>query len=211
MMDYEGIARDRLTNVFADKPRVVRLVTALPRQLTIFEQVADQVRNERGIDSAIGVQLDRLGVMVGEVRRGRPDDEYRKAIRFRIFVNISKGRPSDLNYVTKFLSEGDDVQYLESYPATVYMFTSGYGADQYLPENVQEVSPAAICDVPVAVSFGEEPFRLDDDGELAGVQLGVFVTLARKRLMTLNGKRIRIRQDYAVLPAVPRLTGVFQA
>lgn len=212
-MDYEEIAASRLTNVFKDKPRVRELVVALPRQLSVFEQVADQVKNERGLDLAIGVQLDRLGEIVGEKRLGRTDDDYRRALQFRIFVNISKGRPSDVNYVVQYLSKGDDVQYIESYPATVYMFTSGYGANSNLPDNTQEVAPAAICNIPVTVSFGEEPFRLGDDeeGELAGLQLDVLVSLQRKRLKTVSGKRIRLRTGTTVLPSPPRLNGVFQA
>lgn len=210
MMDYEDIARRRLTSVLADKPRVRELVVAMPRQLTIFEQVADQVRNERGLDLAIGVQLDALGLIVGEPRRGRNDEAYRRAIRFRIFVNISKGRPSDLIYVTQYISGGDDVQYLESYPATAYMFTSGYDVNSDIHDAVQEVSPAAISDVPVVVSIGDDPFRLDDD-ELGGVQLGVFVTLTRNRLVGMSGKRIRVRNSYQLLPTIERLSGVFQA
>lgn len=212
-MIYEDLATNRITNVFRDKPRVREVIVALPKQLTIFEIVADQVRNERGIDLAIGVQLDKIGELIGERRLGRPDEEYRLAIRFRIFVNISKGRPSDVNYVVKFLTKGDDIQYLESYPATVYMFSSGYSANAQLPDNVQEVAPAAICDIPTAVSFGEMPFRLDEDdeGELGGVQLGVFVSLTRKRIKTISGKRIRVRFGNRELPAVPRLNGVFQA
>lgn len=213
MMDYESLAASRITNVFRDKPRVREVIVSMPRQLTIFEQVAEQVRNERGLDLAIGVQLDKIGELIGEKRLGRPDEEYRLSIRFRIFVNISKGRPSDVNYVVKFLTKGDDIQYLESYPATVYMFSSGYDANSSLPDNVQEVAPAAICNIPTAVSFGEMPFRLDEDdeGELAGVQLGVFVALTRKRIKTISGKRIRVTFGNEVLPSVPRLNGVFQA
>lgn len=211
MMDYEGIARSRITSVFTGKPRIEELIVAMPRQLTIFEQVADQVRNERGLDLAIGVQLDALGLIVGESRRGRDDEAYRRAIRFRVFVNISKGRPSDLIYVTQYLSAGDDVQYLESYPATVYMFTSGYDANSNIDDDVQEVAPAAISDVPVVVSFGDEPFRLDEDGELAGVQLGVLFSMSLKRLTTVSGKRIRVRHGYDILPTIQRLSGVFQA
>lgn len=210
MMDYEGIARSRITSVFTGKPRIEELIVAMPRQLTIFEQVADQVRNERGLDLAIGVQLDALGLIVGESRQGRDDEAYRRAIRFRVFVNISKGRPSDLIYVTQYLTAGDDVQYIEAYPATVYMFTSGYDATATIDDDVQEVAPAAICDVPVVVSFGDDPFRLDED-ELGGVQLGVFVTLTRKRLLSMSGKRIRVRHDYDELPTTERLSGVFQA
>jgi len=216
-MDYETLALSRLTNFFQDKPRVKSLVGALPRQLDIFEAVANQVKNERAIDTAIGIQLDKLGDIVGEKRRGRDDDTYRKAITFRVFVNISKGRPSDLIGSTRTLTQADDVQYIESYPATAYLFSNGYDADSTIQVQIQDVSPAAICDVPITVSYGEEPLRmsnvdiLDDiQSELGGVQLGVFVTLARKRLKTLSGHRLRIRQDYQVLPSSTVLNGVFQ-
>lgn len=218
MIDYEDIASRRITSVFEDKPRVREVIVAMPRQLTIFEQVADQVRDERSVDLAIGVQLDKVGEIVGEPRQGRDDETYRQAIKFRIFVNVSKGRPSDVITATKILTQGDDIQYLESYPATVYMFTDGYLANEDIPSQIQEVAPAAISDIPVVASFGETPFRtsnpttaIDDDSELAGVQLGVFVGLNFKRLLTINNKRLRIRQDYKVLASVPRLNGVFQA
>ena len=217
MMDYEDTAARRITSVFEDKPRVREVIVAMPRQLTIFEQVADQVRDERSVDLAIGIQLDKVGEIVGESRQGRDDETYRQAIKFRIFVNVSKGRPSDVITATKTLTQGDDIQYLESYPATVYMFSDGYMNNADIPAQVQEVAPAAISDIPVVASFGETPFRtsnpttaIDDESELAGVQLGVFVGLGFQRLLTVNNRRLRIRQDYQVLPAVPRLNGVFQ-
>lgn len=218
MIDYEDIASQRITSVFQESPRVKEVIVAMPRQLTIFEQTADQVRDERAIDLAIGVQLDKVGEIVGESRQGRDDETYRQAIKFRIFVNVSKGRPSDVYTATKTLTQADDVQYLESYPATVYMYSNGYMVSDDIPPAVQEVAPAAISDIPIVVSIGETPFRasnattaIDDESELAGVQLGVFVSLSFKRLLTVNNRRMRIRQDYQVLPSNPRLNGVFQA
>lgn len=216
-MDYESIALSRLTGFFEAKPRVRGVVGSLPQQLTILEAVANQVKNERSIDTAIGIQLDKVGDIVGEKRRGRDDETYRQAIKFRVFVNVSKGRPSDLIQATLTLTQADDVQYLESYPATAYLFSNGYAADSETQQQVQDVSPAAISDVPVVVSYGESPLRMsnvdtpdDEQSELGGVQLGVFVTLARQRLMTLSGKRLRVRHDYQVLPSRTRLNGVFQ-
>lgn len=216
MMDYESIAAARLTSVFKDKPRIREVVVALPRQLSIFEQVADQVKNERGLDVAVGVQLDRLGEIIGEKRLGRTDEDYRRVLQFRIFVNISKGRPSDVNYVVKFLSQGDDVQYLESYPASVYMFTSGYEANATISTSAQEVSPAAIANIPVAVSFGDKPLRVsgighgDEDAELSGLQLGVFSSFTGDRLVTLGGKRIRVRFGHSYVYNGQHMAGVYQ-
>jgi len=217
MKDYKTEALSRLINKLSEKERVKALIAALPEQLTIFEDTADQVKNERGIDLAIGIQLDKVGEIVGEPRMGRDDDEYRAAILFRIFVNVSKGRPSDLIEAVRVLTQADDVQYLESYSATAYLFGDGYAIDSDIQQQVQDVSPAAISDVAVAFSVGETPFRMsngttviDDESELAGIQLGVLITLARQQLVTISGKRIRLRFDRQILPSVPRLNGVFQ-
>lgn len=217
MKDYKTEALSRLINRLSEKENVKALIAALPEQLTIFEDTADQVKNERGIDLAIGIQLDNIGQMVGELRMGRDDETYRDAIKFRVFVNVSKGRPSDLIEAVRVLTQADDVQYLESYPATAYLFGDGYAITSDIQQQVQDVSPAAISDVPVVSSVGETPFRMsngataiDDESELAGVQLGVLVTLARQQLVTISGKRIRLRFDRQVLPSVPRLNGVFQ-
>lgn len=218
MMDYVGIAKARLAGRINQKPLVEALLSALPNQLSILELTLDQLKNERSIDTAIGIQLDKVGEIVGEARQGRDDETYRQYIRFRVFVNISKGRPHDLSYATRFATQADDVQYIEFFPAQVIMFSDGYAANITTPLLLQDVSPAAIFDVPLVVSFGEEPFRtsmpnmdIDDDSELAGVQLGVLTTLRHKRLMTLSGKRIRIKQNYRDFDSETRLNGVYQA
>jgi hypothetical protein len=218
MMDYITIARERLAGRINQKPLVEALAVSLPRQLGIAELVLDQLKNERSIDTAIGIQLDKVGDIVGEPRNGRDDDTYRQYIRFRVFVNISKGRPHDLSYATRFATQADDVQYIEFFPAQVVMFSDGYASNKTTPQLLQDVSPAAIFDVPMVVSFGEEPFRtsmpdmdVDDDSELAGVQLGVVTTLTHKRIMTLDGRRIRIKQNFRVYTSDTRLNGAYQA
>jgi hypothetical protein len=218
MMDYSSVARVRLAGRINQKPLVEAVATSLPKQLTIVEATLDQLKNERSIDTAIGVQLDRVGEIVGEPRNGRDDETYRQYIKFRVFVNVSKGRPHDVSYATRFITQGDDIQYQEFFPAQVVMFSDGYAANQDTPSLLQDVSPAAVFDIPLVVSFGETPFRtstvnmnIDNDSELAGIQLGVFVTLRNKRLMTLSGKRIRIKQNYRTYTSDTRLNGVYQA
>jgi hypothetical protein len=52
------------------------------------------------LDDAIGVQLDLVGKIVGQVRNGMSDDDYRRYCRARIAVNRSRGTTEDLILVT---------------------------------------------------------------------------------------------------------------
>lgn len=159
MLDYASIAVPRLTGQFENSPKLKALMAQIVGPLTTLETDADGLIADRWIDTAIGAQLDGCGYIVGEARAGRDDDAYRVAIKFRVFVNISKGTPSDLIQGLKFLTDPTDCQYLEAYPATALLFTNGFFVDYKIQAAMQDLSPAAICTVPVAVSFRDKPFR----------------------------------------------------
>jgi len=160
MLDYINIAQGRLTNQFSEKPLIKALTGAMVSPVYDVEVLADAVRDERWIATAIGAQLDGCGYIVGEARQGRSDDEYRAAILFRVFINTSNATPEDLLHGLRYLTDPDDIQYIEQYPATAMLFTDG----AFVPENIQQViqglSPAGISDVPIMVSFAHKsPFR----------------------------------------------------
>lgn len=159
MLDYSAIAVPRLTGQFENSPKLKALMAAIVGPLTTLETDADALIAERWIDTAVGKQLDGCGYIVGEYRQGRGDDAYREAIKYRVFVNISKGTPTDLIRGLKFLTRPTDCQYLEAYPATVLLFTNGFFVEHTIQASMQDLAPAAISDVPVAVSFRDKPFR----------------------------------------------------
>lgn len=170
MLDYVTIGQGRLVNQFSDKPRLLGVVKAMLSPFTAIEESADQVRTQRWIDIAIGVQLDGAGSIVGEPRLGRSDDDYRDAILFKIFVNTSNATPQDLIRGLKFLTKPDDIQYIEQYPATAMLFTDGPNIPVNIQAVIQNLAPVAISDVPVMVSFSwKSPFRFGSEsppGEL---------------------------------------------
>ena len=189
MLDYAAIAVPRLTGQFENSPKLKALMAAIVGPLTTLESDADAVIADRWINTAIGKQLDGCGAIVGEARQGRDDDAYRVAIKFRVFVNISKGTPTDLIRGLKFLTDPTDCQYLEAYPATALLFTNGFFVDHKIQAAMQDLAPAAISDVPVAVSFRDKPFRFAKEpipGEL-------FVNNAADYL-TANGSDIQVSQ-----------------
>jgi hypothetical protein len=169
MLDYAPIAVARLTGQFQNSPKLKALMAAIVGPLTTLETDADAVIADRWIDTAFGKQLDGCGAIVGEARQGRGDDAYRVAIKFRVFVNISKGTPTDLIRGLKSLTDPTDCQYLEAYPATALLFTNGFFGDHKIQPAMQGLSPGGISVVPVAVSFADKPFRISREpipGEL---------------------------------------------
>lgn len=160
MLDYEGIAEGRLTNQFQEAPKLKAMVRALVSPLVDLENQVDELRTERWISTAVGIQLDGLGYLVREPRLGRTDEEYRDAILFRIFVNTSNATPRDLIRAIYSLTKPDEVQYIEQYPATAMLFTDGPVIPSNLQQIMQGLAPAAISQVPILVSYSfKSPFR----------------------------------------------------
>lgn len=157
---YRKTALSRLVGQFDDKPRVKALVESMVAPLEALSADFKQLKDLRWVDTAIGAQLDGCGYIVGVARMGREDEEYRTAIKARILSNTSKARPQDLIEGVRFLTKPNEIQYLESYPACVMLFTDG----QYVPDGsqaiLQDIAPAAIENVQLMVSYGRaKPFR----------------------------------------------------
>lgn len=81
----------------ADAPNnVKKLVTALITPFATLEAALLALLTQRGVDTAIGAQLDVLGKIVGQARNGLDDDDYRRYVRARISANRSQGVAEDL-------------------------------------------------------------------------------------------------------------------
>ena len=186
-MSYVETALSRLTSQFQSSPLVKGLLEAIIKQLDDLQSSADSIKTERWIDTAIGKQLDGLGYLVNELRQGRNDDDYRDAIKFRIFVNVSKGTPSALIDGLKFLVDSTDNQYIEQYPATAILFTNGYSVPNGIQSQMQDLAPASISDVPVCVSYTEKPFRFSKTP-----QPGELFVNGKQDYLTANGADITV-------------------
>jgi hypothetical protein len=73
-----------------------KLIAIYIQQIQELETMWFELINERTMDTAVGVQLDGLGDIVGEERFGRNDDDYRVAIKGRIRLNLSNGTAEDI-------------------------------------------------------------------------------------------------------------------
>ena len=76
----------------------------------------------RDIDTAEGFTLDKIGKNVLELREGRNDESFRKAIKIKIRGNLSAGTIEDLNIIAEILFRANFVSLSETWYQEEYGF-----------------------------------------------------------------------------------------
>lgn len=117
--------QDRFIEPFKSKPRLDALLCVYLDQVQELEAVLWDVLVDRYIDTAVGVQLDVLGSIVGQGRLGLGDDDYRTLIRARIKVNLSDGHPEQLIEILSLIQDPDEPGVIElyEYPPASFIIT----------------------------------------------------------------------------------------
>lgn len=105
--------------------------TNLRNMITIL--IGDQVQNledaifslygRLDIDGSSGIQLDRIGTIVGQERLGLADAEYQLFIKAKIAVNVSEGDAERIISTWKLMTGADQVVLYEAFPAEVDLYT----------------------------------------------------------------------------------------
>ena len=138
---------ERLITQWKDKPNVVGLLTSYLESVQGIQDTYQQLNDERGLETAVGVQLDVLGVVVGEARLGRNDDDYRTGIKTRIAINTSDGTEPKLTEALKLLTGVDSFSVRDSYPAAVrIVFELGLEESELQPifDTLDQIVSAAV-------------------------------------------------------------------
>jgi len=107
----------QLAEQFKRKPNVEALLAAFVAQVQELEGVLFDLMEDRAIDTAAGIQLDGLGIIINEERQGRDDSAYRQAIRARVMLNTSSGTPEDIIEIARAVLGNVEIEIIEAYPA----------------------------------------------------------------------------------------------
>lgn len=161
--DHVDQAKAVMIEQFKRKPNINTFVEILAGRIQGLENMFDDLLTDRLISTAIGDNLDEIGLIVDESRLGKSDDDYRIAILFKIFINISSGQPETIITVIKRITEATQVRLLEFFPAAMYIFTDGTIIPEDLGTTMKLVAPAGVR-FQIASSFGEIPFEFDTEG-----------------------------------------------
>jgi len=96
VVNHAAAALARLPEYLKDKPKLAALLATYTAQCDSLEATFQQLLLQRSADTAVGYQLDRLGVIVGQDRGGLGDADYRRYLRARIATNRSRGTVEDI-------------------------------------------------------------------------------------------------------------------
>ncbi len=169
--DHITTGLEKLTETFKDQPVIEAMLSAFLRQADELEEqlwllmwgwVLEYV-HEDGTYNAYGAQLDDIGVIVGQLREGREDDDYIAALKLRIRINLSKGRSSDMVAIAALLDE--EITYIEYFPLAweVSRYDISNGGD--ITRMLAQAKAASSYGVMLTSSFDEaNVFKFDNAG-----------------------------------------------
>ncbi|MEY4507972.1 MAG: Shewanella sp [Pseudomonadota bacterium] len=132
---------------FFRKPRNKALMRVVGGQVQDVEDVLWQLYNAFDVDNATGAALDFLGLVVGERRDDRGDENFRAAVRARILVNLSNGRVEDMIAVLLALDPDMQATIIELYPAAVrfdVISTFAGASAETMARMLRQAKPAGV-------------------------------------------------------------------
>jgi hypothetical protein len=107
---------DNRIEQFRNKSRFAAMLSLFGDQIQDLEDVFYQLLVDLALANAVGVQLDRIGSIVGLEREGRTDADYRVRIGAQILLNNASGTIEDLLQLAVALG-ATTVELSEVYPA----------------------------------------------------------------------------------------------
>jgi hypothetical protein len=158
LVNHAVAALARLPEQFKDKPNIAAFLNAINMQCDELEVAFRQLLLERGVDNAVGDQLDVIGRIVGQERAGLLDDDYRRYIRARISANRSRGTTEDMLTVARLVVYDDDATY------------------EIVPQSI--ATAVRVGGVAISSALGDILFDFLSASKAAGVRLIVEVSPA---------------------------------
>lgn len=145
-----------------------------------LEDVNYELLTERWLATAIGQQLDEIGIILGLPRElNESDADYRERLQFQIFINTSSGTPEQAIAVLKFLTKATEIVYYEATPAFYQMETNGLvfpNPPNDLNDAIKQISPAGVNYVPIIATYNV-PISFELSGDLEFNPLGINANL----------------------------------
>lgn len=136
MVDYIRRLHDDLAEQFKDKATIEALNRTIGRQLNEVRQYFEDLRDKRGIDTAVGKQLDGVGdiVVLSRLEAGElacinesayvlDDEDYRAYLKFKVLKNTNACTYYDLIKGLAMLWNMSPIYYHEepAFPATIIL------------------------------------------------------------------------------------------
>jgi len=119
--DHVGVALGKLLHQFKNSTDLKNFFSALLSPLQTTEDDLMDLYSLRWPDSAVGLNLDTLGAIVGQPREGRTDSVYRLWIQARILINRSTGKADDSLKLLQLITDSGAEFHIYDQPPAGYL------------------------------------------------------------------------------------------
>jgi|Deesub1362B_J571_1020462.scaffolds.fasta_scaffold00415_2 hypothetical protein len=93
-------------------------------ELAEIEQLLEDIKNSHFVDTATGINLDRIGALVGEKREYDNDEDYRARIKTKYSRLIADGTKSAIRFALSTLGiDPNRIEFIEEFPNQPAHFT----------------------------------------------------------------------------------------
>lgn len=180
------IAINNLPEQFRETTNVQNFIATFVSGVQNVENLLASIFLNTELGTSVGIQLDQLGALFGELRAGRNDEDYRAAIRNRISIITSNATPDTLLGIMKLITQSEKVNIHEHYPASLSIsaqldrdmeaINSIYSLSSDVANNIKSASPISVGVVTSLfyldenallgeLSFDEGTMIVESDGE----------------------------------------------
>lgn len=143
--DHVGVALDKLLHQFKNAVQLNEFFTAILAPVQTVENDLWALYTERWPDVAVGQQLDNLGAIVGQPRRGLNDADYRLWIQARILINRADGTGDDTLKLLQLIIPDAEHDIRDQYPAAYIVEAFGSAVDnETVFELLRLIKPAGV-------------------------------------------------------------------
>ena len=142
-INHVEVALSRLPSVWKDKPIMQGFITAFASNIQVIEELLFDMLNNRSVFTAIGAQLDVVGLLVGVARLGRDDLDYRNAVFKQIAINNADGSTENILETVRLLTQVDGV-YMWEHPAASFFLLINGGYFDGLASTLDAISSAGV-------------------------------------------------------------------
>jgi hypothetical protein len=160
---------DLFLDQYKNSDRLQGIVSAADGAANDIETALFEIRDNIYLSTAIGEQLDLLGIVFNEPRAGRDDTEYRIILQIRA-ASAYSGEPEGIISILKSIYGAGSVQYRPFYPGKYYLWVD---IDFITTAILNRISPAGVQ------GLWEYLLALEDDSILT-FEDGTYITLVQE-------------------------------
>ncbi len=161
--NYADLMNRLIVEQFEESDNLHAVVASFAQQIQEIEKELSLFMTKQSLNYARGDQLDGIGEIVGEPRKGRNDTDYNEAIDFKITLNKSGGEINTIVEYVQKVTEASYVQLIEHFPATIQIALNTNKHTKKLRENLEKLTAAGVTVLDPIINTGKTLFSMAGD------------------------------------------------